>query len=172
MAALLVDQRARGVSQAMRKRIAAAVEAGERPALKGKNLRLGSITLQHADGRDAPALREVEIQMSRRNLETATAFNTFEPSTVIRGRNTFAVDRAGREQIIARRIRGVNRVTKPGKRFYRTRYTRLLVRIPTYYVRLSTGARFRQDTYDVTGEQMGLNVELNARGTPEEQLMQ
>ena len=45
MAALLLDERAQGVSAAMRCRIAAALDAGERPSLKGKNLRLGSIVL-------------------------------------------------------------------------------------------------------------------------------
>ena len=132
MAALLVDERAPGVSPSMRNRIAAALNAGERPALKGKNLHLGSIRLQRADGRDEPALREVEIQMARRSLDTAGAFDTFQPSTTMRGRNTYAVDRAGREHIIARRIRGVNRVTKAGKRFYRTSYTRFIVHVPTY----------------------------------------
>ena len=56
MAAPFVDERASGVAPAMRRRIAAALDAGERPALRGKNLRLGSIVLQRADVRDAPAL--------------------------------------------------------------------------------------------------------------------
>ena len=83
MAALLVDERAPGLAVAMRRRIAAALDAGERPALRGKNLRLGSIVLQRADGRDAPALREVEIHMARRNLDTAGVFDTFQASTRI-----------------------------------------------------------------------------------------
>ena len=148
MAASFVDQRAPGVSQAMRNRIGAALAAGELPTLQGKNLRLGSITLQRADGRDAPALREVEIQMGRRNIPIANAFDTFEPSTVVRGRSTYATDRAGREHIIAQRVGGVNRVTKAGKRFYRTTYARFIVKVPTYYVRKTTGRRFREDTYD------------------------
>ena len=45
----------------MRRRIASALDAGERPSLRGKYLRRGSIVLQFADGRDAPALREVEL---------------------------------------------------------------------------------------------------------------
>ena len=88
MPASFVDQRAPGVSQAMRNRIGAALAAGTLPTLQGKNLRLGSITLQFADGRDAAALREVEIQMNRRNIPIANAFDTFEPSTVVRGRST------------------------------------------------------------------------------------
>ena len=172
MAALLVDERASGVSAAMRSRIAAALDAGERPAPRGKNLRLGSITLQRTDGRDAPALREVEIQMARRNLDTAGAFDTFQASTTTRGRNTYAVDRAGQEHIIARRIRGENRVTKAGQRFYQTSYNRYIIHVPTFFVRLSTGARFREDRYDVTGEQIGMDIELNVRGTPEEQFSQ
>ena len=66
--AAVVDVRAPGVSVALRNRIAAALNAGERPALVGQNLRLGSIVLQRSDGRDAPAMREVEIQMQRRNI--------------------------------------------------------------------------------------------------------
>ena len=102
MAASFVDERAPGVAPAMRRRIAAALDASERPALRGNNLRLGSIVLQRTDGRDAPALREVELQMTRRNIDTAGAFNTFQPSISRCGRNTYAVDMAGRERIIAR----------------------------------------------------------------------
>ena len=111
MAELLADERAPGVSAAMRRRIAAALEAGERPALVGKNLRLGSIVLQRADGRDAPALREMELQMARRNQPTAGVFDTFQPATTQRGRNTYATDAAGQERIIARRVNTENRVT-------------------------------------------------------------
>ncbi len=77
MAAVVNDERAPGVSAALRRRIAAALDAGERPTLQRKNLRLGSIVLQRTDGRDAPALREVANQMARRNLDTAGAFDTF-----------------------------------------------------------------------------------------------
>ncbi len=70
----------------MRRRITAALEAGERPSLRGRNLRLGSIVLQFADGRDAPAFREEELQIGRRNLDTAGAFDTFQPATTRRGR--------------------------------------------------------------------------------------
>ena len=109
MAAPLMDERAPGVTAAMRRRIAAALDAGERPTLRGKNLRLGSIVMQRADGRDAPALREVEMQMARRNMPTAGAFDTFQAGTSHRGRNTYAVDSAGQERIIARRVKGENR---------------------------------------------------------------
>ena len=108
MAAVVNDERASGVSAALRRRIAAALDAGERPTLQRNNLRLGSIVLQSTDGRDRPALREVELQMARRNLDTAGAFDTFRPSTSVRGRNTYAVDIAGLEHITARRIRGEN----------------------------------------------------------------
>ncbi len=57
--AAFVDERAPGVSAAMRCRIMAALDSGERPALVGKNLRLGSEALQFTDGRDRPALRGV-----------------------------------------------------------------------------------------------------------------
>ena len=169
---MMVDERAPGVSSALRKRIAAALEAGERPSLQKKNLRLGSVVLQRSDGRDAPALQEVAIQMARRGLDTAGAFNTFLPSAYVRGHRTYAVDVAGLEHVIARRIRGENRVTKAGQRFHTTSYSRYIIHVPTFLVRRSTGARFREDHYDVTGEQIGLDVELNARGTPEEQLSQ
>ena len=109
---MMVDERAPGVSAVLRKRIAAALDAGERPSLKKKNLRLGSVVLQRSDGRDAPALQEVAIQMARRGLDTAGAFNTFLPSAYVRGHKTYAVDVAGLEHVIARRIRGENRVTQ------------------------------------------------------------
>ena len=137
-----VDERAPNVSVAMRRRITAALEAGERPSLRGNNLRLGSVILQRADGRDAPALWEVELQMGRRQLETAGAFDTFQPATTHRGRNTYAVDSAGQERVIARRVHGENRVTRAGRRFYRQSYTRYIVHVPTYLVRRGMGTRF------------------------------
>ncbi len=151
MAAPFVDERASGVAPAMRRRIAAALDAGERPALRGKNLRLGSIVLQRADGRDAPALREVELQMTRRNIDTAGAFDTFQPSISRRGRNTYAVDTAGRERIIARRVRGENRATQAGRRVWKQSYSRFIIHVPTYLVRRNTGARFRDDNFNVRG---------------------
>ncbi len=143
--AAVVDERASGVSAALRRRIAAALDAGERPTLQRTNLRLGSIVLQSTDGRDRPALREVELQMARRSLNTAGAFDTFWPSTYMRGRNTYAVDIAGLEHIIGRRIRGENRVTRAVQRFHQTSYNRFIVHVPTVYERLSTGALFRPD---------------------------
>ena len=168
--ASFVDERAPGVSSAMRNRIAAALAAGTVPTVQGKNLKLGPITLQFADGRAAPALREVELQMGRRNIPIDNAFDTFEPSTTMRGRSTYATDRAGREHIIARRVGDVNKVTKAGRRFYQNTYTRYIVKIPTYYMRISTEQRFREDSYDMTGDQMGFGRRQQVRGTPEEQL--
>ncbi len=174
MAAPFVDERAPGVAPAMRRRIAAALDAGERPALRGNNLRLSSIVLQRTDGRDAPALREVELQMTRRNIDTTRAFDTFVASTTRCGRNTYAVDSAGQERIIARRVGGENRATQAGRRFWKQSYTRYIIHVPTYKVRRSTGERFHETDhrYDVTGEQIGFDVELNVRGTPQEQLDQ
>ena len=93
--ASIVDERAPNVSAAMRRRIAAALDKGERPALSRNNLKLGTITLQRTDGRDAPALREVELQMARRGLPLEGAFNTFQPGTSRRGSSTYATDSAG-----------------------------------------------------------------------------
>ncbi len=75
--ASIVDERAPKVSAAMRRRIAAALDKGERPTLIGNNLKLGSIVLQRTDGRDVPALREVELQMARRNLPIAGHLTRF-----------------------------------------------------------------------------------------------
>ena len=96
-APIVMDERVVGVAPAMRSRIAAALDAGDRPALVKRNLRLGSIVLQRADGRDAPALREVELQMLRRNIPTAGAFDTFQAGTTQRGHNTYAIDSAGQQ---------------------------------------------------------------------------
>ena len=143
--ASLRDERAPGVAPAMRRRIGAALDAGERPTLRGNNLRLGSIVLQRTDGRDAPALREVELQMERRNIDTTRAFDTFLASTTRRGRNIYATDTTGRERVVARRVGGVNRVTKAGRRFYKESYSRFIIHVPTYHVRRITGERFRND---------------------------
>ena len=67
----------------MSHRIAAALGAGERSTLRGKNLRLGSILMQRADVRDAPALREVEMQMARRDMPTAGALTPFKQAPAI-----------------------------------------------------------------------------------------
>ena len=84
-----------GVSAVLRKRIAAALDAGELPALKKRNLRLGSVVLQRADGRDTPALQEVASQMASRGLSVAGVFDTFVPNTYVRGSRTYATDVAG-----------------------------------------------------------------------------
>ena len=147
MAAVVNDERAPGVSAALRRRIAAALDAGERPTLQRKNLRLGSIVLQRTDGRDAPALREVEIQMARRNLDAAGVFGTFQASTTTRGRNTYAVDSAGQERIVARRVRGENRVTKAGLRFYlHTSYSRYIIHVPTFLCAAAPARGFARTT--------------------------
>ena len=65
------------------------------------------------------------------------------------------MDVAGLEHIIARRMRGENRVTKAGRRFHTTSYSRWIIHVPTYLKRRSTGARFREDKFDLTGEQAG-----------------
>ena len=44
--------------------------------------------------------------------------------------------------------------------------------MPIYLTRRTTGARFQEDHNDVTGEQVGLDVELNVRGSEQEQLSQ
>ena len=103
-APIVVDDRVAGVAPAMRRRIAGALDAVDRPTLIRRNLRLGSIVLQRADGRDAPALREVELQMLRRNIPTAGAFDTFQAGTTQRGHNTYAIDAASQQRMIARRV--------------------------------------------------------------------
>ena len=142
--------------------------------MRGNNLRLGSIFLQRVDGRDAPALREVELQMARRDLPVAGAFDTFRPGTSRRGRNTYATDAAGHERVVARRVNGENRVTRYGRRYYAQSHARYIVHVPTYLIRRSTGARFRKDHYDITGEEIGMPAEfMNVRDVSvQEQLTQ
>ena len=141
---MVSDERATGVSNALRKRIALALQAGERPTLRNNNLRLKDIVLQRADGKDAPALREVALQMARRGLDVAGAFDTFVPSISMRGSRTYATDVAGVERMIARRVRGENRVTQAGRRFHNMGYARYMLQVPVVYVRESTNAQFRQ----------------------------
>ena len=130
--------------------------------LRGNNLRLGSVFLQRADGRDAPALREVELQMTRRALPVAGAFDTFRPGTRHRGRNIYATDYAGQERIVARRANEENRVTQAGRRYFAQSYSRFILHVPIYLYRRSSQQRIKEDRYDVTGEQLG--IQLNARG--------
>ena len=169
---MVSDERATGVSNALRKRIASALQNGERPALRNNNLRLGDIVLQRADGRDAPALREVALQMARRGLDVAGAFDTFVPSISMRGSRTYATDVAGVERMIARRVRGENRVTQAGRRFHQMGYARYIAQVPVVYERISTGSRFREDYYPVTDNQLGWDVQLNVRGAPEQAMSQ
>ena len=159
--ASIADERAPGVSAAMRRRIGAALDRGERPALSGNNLKLGTITLQRTDGRDAPALREVELQMARRGLPVEGAFTTFQPGTTHRGSTTYATDTAGQERAVARMVRGVNKVTRYGRRYFNQPYTRYIAHVPTYRTR--NGVRFGNDSYDVTGEQLGMPVAATTR---------
>ena len=63
-------------------------------------------------------------------------------------------------------------MTQAGRRFYRQSYTRYIIHVPTYLTRHSSGARFSEDHYDITGEQLGMDVKLNARGSEQEQLSQ
>ena len=55
----------------MRRRNGASLDAGALPQMRGQNLRLVTVVLQRADGRDAPALAEMETQMHRRGMPRA-----------------------------------------------------------------------------------------------------
>ena len=123
------------VSAAMRKRIAAALDAGEVPSLKKRRMHLGAIPLQLANGKDKPALEEVRLQMASRGLNVRGVFDAFVPNLYTRGNRTFAMDIAGVEHTIVRRLRGENRVTKTGRRFHEDSYTRWIGHVPTYLVR-------------------------------------
>ncbi len=167
-----MNEQAPGVSATLRRRIASALEAGERPTLQGNNLKLGSIVLQSANGTDRPALREAEIQMRRRNIDTRGAFDIFNSAPVRRGRGRYATDANGNERMITRTVNGEQRVTVAGRRYYKQSYTRWLVHIPTILVRRSTGATFQRTRHDRTGEELGLSRELRARGSEAEQRRQ
>ena len=169
-----VDERAPGVGPAMRRRIASALDAGQRPTLRGNNLRLGSIVLQRTDGRDAPALAEVAIQMRRRGIDTAGAFDTFPAATPVRrGHSTYATDALGVEHRLTRSANGQNVPTPAGRRFYRQSFTRWLIHLPTCMQRRSTGARFNFDRNDLTGEDIGIPEEaMRAFGGSEAQQRQ
>ena len=135
-----------GVSDPMRRRIGALLDAGTMPTMRGNNLRLGDVVLQRTDGRDAPAMAEVETQMRARNIPLEGAFNSFGPAAPVRrGRGLYATDLAGQQRMITRRVGNENRVTTAGRRFYRQPYTRWVVHIPTYRLRVSTGSRFHEN---------------------------
>jgi len=159
------------VSDPMRRRIGAALDAGEMPQMRGNLLRLGTVGLQRADGRGAPAMAEAERQMLSRNIPLEGAFNSFGPAAPTRrARGTYAIDMAGRDRMIARRIGGENRATVAGRRFYRQPYTRWVVHIPTYRTRVSTGSRFHEDRTDVISSSLGMDPRgLQARGSEADQ---
>ena len=123
-----MNERAAGVSAALSRRIANALSNGIRPALQKNNLRLGNIVLQKKDGQDTPAMREVIRQMNRLSLNTNGIGDTFAPGIVTRGNRTYATDLAGVERMIARRIRGENRVTTAGRRFHTMGYAQYMLR--------------------------------------------
>jgi hypothetical protein len=170
--ALQADEQAPGVSATLRRRIAAALDAGERPTLQGNSLKLGTVVLQSANGSDRPALAETEIQMRRRNIDTRGAFDIFNSAPVRRGRGRYAVDINGKERMITRTVNGEQRVTVAGRRYYKQSYTRWLVHIPTILVRKKTGATFQRTRHDRTGEELGLSTEIQARGSEAEQMRQ
>ena len=172
MAAQMNDERDPGVGAALRRRIASALDAGERPTLQGNNLRLGSVVLQSANGVDRPALREAEIQMRRRNMDTTGAFDIYNSAPMRRGRGRYATDINGNERMITRTVNGEQRATAAGRRYYNQSYTRWLVHIPTILLRRSTGATFQTTRHDRTGEELGLSPELQARGSQDEQKRQ
>ena len=87
--------------------------------------------------------------MARRDLPVAGAFDTFQPGTSRRGRNTYATDAAGHERVVARFVKGENRVTRYGRRYYAQDYARYIAHVPTYLIRRSTGVRFREDHYEI-----------------------
>ena len=150
----------------MRKRIAAELDRGELPVLKKGRMHLGSVALQYANGKDKPVLDEVRTQMASRGLNVSGAFDAFEPELFVHGNRTLARDIAGVEHTIVRKVRGQNRVTRTGMRLQHDSYTRWIGHLPIYVER--NGKRFRDDTFDITGEQLGLS--LNARGSDEQQL--
>ena len=152
------------VSNAMRKRIAAELDRGELPSLKKRRMHLGSVALQYANGKDKPALDEVRTQMASRGLNVSGAFDAFEPELYVRGNRTLARDIAGVEHTIVRKFRGTHRVTRTGLRLQQDSYTRWIGHLPVYIER--NGQRFRDDVFNITGEQLGLA--LNARGSDEQ----
>ena len=170
--ALQADEQAPGVSATLRRRIATALDAGERPSLQGTNLKLGTVVLQSANGTDRPALAETQIQMRRRNLDTRGAFDVFNSAPVRRGRGRYAADINGVERMITRTVNGEQRVTAAGRRYYNQSYTRWLVHIPTILVRKRTGTTFQRTRHDRTGEDLGLSTEIQARGSEAEQRRQ
>ena len=101
------------VSAAMRKRIAAALDAGEVPSLKKRRMHLGAIPLQLANGKDKPALEEVRLQMASRGLNVRGVFDAFVPDLCTRGNRTLAMDIAGVQHTIVRRFRGKTASPKP-----------------------------------------------------------
>ena len=115
----LVDNRAPGVSNALRDRMTRLIWAGATPSLRGNRVVLGDVTLVFANGREAPVAAEMRRQVCSKNLDGAAyATNRFQTNSLTkRNGRLMGIDRAGREHVLLRHFRGVTRVTPAGRRY-------------------------------------------------------
>lgn len=156
MAAPFVDQRAPGVSRALRTRIGTLLDSGATVSLRRNNLVLRDVVLTRANGTETPAAAELRLQVARRGLDPANfSLERWDRGTGVEqvGNSTFAFDRAGNRHMIARRRNGQRVATAAGRRFYQDApLTQWIVNVPVISVRARTGGRFNPRYIPITAD--------------------
>ena len=119
-----VDQRAPGVSAALRVRIGTLLDGGASISLRRNSLVLHDVVLTRANGSETPAAAELRLQSARRGLDPANLDRWNRSAAVEQeGNQRFAFDRDGTRHMVSRRrfdADGNRRrvVTAAGRRFY------------------------------------------------------
>ena len=148
------DQRAPGVSAALRNRIGTLLGGGATVSLRRNNLVLRDIVLTRANGTEAPAAAEMRLQVARRGLAPANfSLERWDRGAAVEqaGNRTFAVDRDGNRHLVSMRRNGQRVVTNAGRRFYQDApQTQWIVNVPVISVRGTRGGTFNPRYIPIT----------------------
>ena len=164
----LVDQRASGVSPALRARIGPLLDGGATVSLRRNSLVLRDVVLTRASGTETPAAAEMRLQVARRGLDSQM-FNlerwNRQAALERAGNQTFAYDRDGNRHMVTRRRNGQQVATVAGRRFYRDApLTQWIFQVPIAN-RRAGGALWRQRYMGLTEggiAALGLPIDLAA----------
>ena len=157
----LVDQRAPGVSAALRARIGTLLDGGAAVSLRRNSLVLHDVTLTRANGTETPAAAELRLQSARRGLDPANfSLDRWNRGAAVEreGNRMFARDRDGTRHMVSRRrfdADGNRRrvVTAAGRRFYEDApLTQWIVNVPVVSRRMPSGTLFNPRYMPITDE--------------------
>ena len=132
-------------SNAMQRRIAAHLAAGETPSVRGNRVVLKDVVLVRATGDRTPAAAEAERQATALGVNLNMAFwDTSRATTYTSTNRITAYDRSGTGHTVSRRTtRDGDRqqvVTRAGRRFYeQAPQTEWMINIPVIYRRTYPG---------------------------------